>query len=41
MLAEKIFDPTKVTKTAFINAVSVAKVILNSNAIIIDRSLWN
>jgi len=40
MLAEKIFDPTKVTKTAFINAMSVTKVILNTNGLILDRSLW-
>jgi chaperonin GroEL len=40
MLEEKIFDPTKVTKTAFINAMSVAKALLNTSNLVLDRSLW-
>ncbi|MGK2864885.1 MAG: TCP-1/cpn60 chaperonin family protein [Chitinophagaceae bacterium] len=40
MLKEKIFDPTKVTKTAFINAISVAKALLNTNNLVLDPSLW-
>jgi chaperonin GroEL len=40
MLEEKIFDPTKVTKTAFINAMSIAKALLNTSDLILDRSLW-
>lgn len=40
MAEEKIFDPTKVTKTAFINAVSIAKTLLNADNLILDRTLW-
>lgn len=40
MLEEKIFDPTKVTRTAFINAMSIAKALLNTSNLILDRSLW-
>jgi chaperonin GroEL len=40
MMKEKIFDPTKVTKTAFKNALSVAKQLLNTSNLILDRSLW-
>jgi chaperonin GroEL len=40
MLEQKIFDPTKVTKTAFINAMSIAKALLNASNLILDRSLW-
>lgn len=40
MLKEKVFDPTKVTKTAFINAMSIAKALLNTSSLILDRSLW-
>lgn len=40
MIKEKIFDPAKVTKTAFINAVSIAKSLLNANNLILDKMLW-
>jgi len=40
MLKERVFDPTKVTKTAFINAMSIAKALLNTSNLILDRSLW-
>jgi len=40
MMSEKIFDPTKVTKTAIKNALSVSKLLLNSGSIILDRALW-
>lgn len=40
VIKEKIFDPAKVTKTAFVNAVSISKSLLNANNLILDRMLW-
>ena len=40
MLESKIYDPTKVTKVAFRNALSVARVLLNTSNIVLDPSLW-
>jgi len=40
MLEARIYDPTKVTKVAFRNALSVARVLLNTSNIILDPSLW-
>lgn len=40
MMEEKIYDPTKVTKTAFKNAISISKALLNANYLILDSSLW-
>lgn len=40
MLEAKIYDPTKVTKIAFRNALSVARILLNTSNIVLDSSLW-
>lgn len=37
----KIIDPVKVTRCAFQNAISVAKTILNTEAIVIGDTRWN
>ena len=38
---KKIIDPVKVTKTALKNAVSVAKVILSTKAVVLNPRLWS
>ena len=35
-----IIDPLKVTRTALENAVSVAKTILSTNAVVLNREQW-
>jgi chaperonin GroEL len=36
-----IVDPTKVTRVALQNAISIAKVILSTKAVVINNRLWN
>ena len=40
MFEENIIDPLKVTKTALLNAVAVAKTILSTEAIVLHESQW-
>ena len=40
MFDENIIDPLKVTRTALENAVSVAKTILSTNAVVLNREQW-
>ena len=40
MFEQNIIDPLKVTRCALENAVSVAKVILSTNAVVLSRSEW-
>lgn len=40
-IKENVIDPLEVTKAAVNNAISVAKVILGTNAIVLPRHLWN
>jgi len=40
LMDEKIYDPVKVTKTAFKNAISISKALLSTSNLIIDSSIW-
>ena len=40
MFEQNIIDPLKVTKTALLNAVAVAKTILSTNAVVLHRTEW-
>lgn len=40
MFNQNIIDPLKVTRTALENAVSVAKTILSTNAVVLNREQW-
>ena len=40
MFKQNIIDPLKVTKTALLNAVAVAKTILSTEAIVLNQSEW-
>lgn len=38
---ENIIDPLKVTKSALLNAVSVTKIILSTDTVVLNEHLWN
>ena len=40
MFEQNIIDPLKVTKTALLNAVAVAKTILSTKAIVLNEYQW-
>ena len=41
MFEQNIIDPLKVTKTALLNAVAVAKTILSTDAVVLNEREWN
>ena len=41
MFKQNIIDPLKVTKTALLNAVAVAKTILSTDAVVLNEREWN
>lgn len=41
MFEQNIIDPLKVTRCALENAVSVAKIILSTEAVVLDQTQWN